>query len=302
MTRWPPAPSLSSTFYKGHGLGNDYLVFEEGDDWVAHQSAIIGVCDRHEGVGSDGIVVLLRERSDGLFYSRMFNPDGSEFERSGNGLRILASYVTRSGVDGFSFLVSVGGHAVRLTVHGQHGPVYDVSVEMGRADVGPLAVGLDPEVLDAGGRMAGPGGGLWAPVPISVGNPHLVFFVESPTEHLLHDAGPFFSAHSALEHGANVQLARRLDRQTIEALIWERGVGQTSASGTSACAVAVAAVSEGLVPPGEIMVVMAGGRLSVTVSNALDAVLRGPVEEVCTGALTAPKLDTLNSLQRERTT
>ncbi|HEM46242.1 MAG TPA: hypothetical protein ENO23_04265, partial [Alphaproteobacteria bacterium] len=127
MTRWPPPPTLSASFFKGHGLGNDYLVFEEGDDWVASAPNVRRVCDRHRGVGSDGIVVLLarpggavpvsgrpsdapgRGGSSGapgrgepsgapesVLRLRMFNPDGSEFERSGNGLRVLASYVLRS--------------------------------------------------------------------------------------------------------------------------------------------------------------------------------------------------------------
>ena len=98
-----------SAFFKGHGLGNDYLVFEAGDDWVLDAEGIIAVCDRWRGPGSDGIVLLL-DRASRPFSLRMFNPDGSEFERSGNGLRILAAYLAREGLVGDEpFDVSVGG-------------------------------------------------------------------------------------------------------------------------------------------------------------------------------------------------
>jgi len=215
----------------------------------------------------------------------MFNPDGSEFERSGNGLRVLASYLARSGVPS-PYVVEVGGERVRMTAHGATGPGHDVSVEMGRARVGAEAVALDPAALDGSGGLAGPKGERLRVVPVSIGNPHLVALVDDVTAERLGEVGPFLVAHPALAHGANVQLARATGPGACEALIWERGVGPTSASGTSSCAVAVALVARGALAPGAISVSMPGGRMSVTVSPELDVVLRGPVEEVCTGALT----------------
>lgn len=289
MTRWPEPPTLSASFYKAHGLGNDYLVFEEGDDWRASPEAVRAVCDLHRGVGSDGIVTLLADRSGGVFRLRMFNPDGSEFERSGNGLRVLASHLARRG-DPSPYLVEVGGGRVRMVVHGSDGDdarlAHDVSVEMGRARVGPEAVGLDATVLDAAGRLSGPTGEPLRLVPVSVGNPHLVVLDEALTEERLHEVGRFLVAHPALAGGANVQLARPTGPGACDALVWERGVGPTAASGTSACAVAVALVSERALERGEVLVRMPGGRLAVTVGEELEVVLRGPVEEVCSGALT----------------
>ena len=270
MTRWPPPPRLAPSFFKAHGLGNDYLVFEEGDGWSATPASVRSVCDRYMGVGSDGIVVLLAGGEDRVYPSRMFNPDGSEFERSGNGLRILASYIHRT-----------------------RGRSAFVSVEMGRALTGAAAVELDPGAFGKDGRLAGPGGEALDVVPVSVGNPHLVVLVDEPTEALLEGLGPFLATHPALANGANVQLARPGSGSDVEALIWERGVGRTSASGTSACAVAVAAVARGLKPAGELTVRMPGGALSVTVSSQLDVVLRGPVEEVFTGSLTAAALEAI---------
>jgi len=188
----------------------------------------------------------------------------------------------------------VGGHHVTLYVHASGGHAHDVSVEMGRARIGPDAVELDPAALATGGRLPGPGGEPLHVVPVSVGNPHLVVLCDDPTDKLLAELGPFLVTHPALAHGANIQLARRLDGDSCTALIWERGVGPTSASGTSACAVAVAMVSEGRMPPGVVTVKMPGGSLTVTVSADLEVVLRGPVEEVCTGNLTERLLAELN--------
>ena len=288
MSRWPPRPRVGSSFFKAHGLGNDYLVFDEGDDWRAEPEWVLRVCDPHRGVGSDGIVVLLGDRSEGVFRARMFNPDGSEFERSGNGLRVLGAYLTRIAPRQSRYVVEVGGERVKLELHARHGSELDISVEMGRAATGPAAVDLDPSALDEQGRIAGPGGAPLRVVPVSVGNPHLVVLTDRLTDEELHRVGAHLVGHPALAHGANVQLASRVGPGVLRALIWERGVGPTSASGTSACAVAVAAVREGLEKPSELHVEMPGGTLSVTVSDAYDVVLRGPVEEVFTGTLLAP--------------
>jgi len=289
MSRWPAPPRLAASFYKAHGLGNDYLVFEEGDAWTADPSAVTHVCDRHRGVGSDGIVVLGARREDGVFPLRMFNPDGSEFERSGNGLRVLASHLHRSQRGTSPFCVDVAGELVTLEVRDAGRGAYDVSCEMGSARVGAEAVELDPGALDATGRLAGPDGEPLYVVPVNVGNPHMVVMTTDVSEERLRVLGPWLVGHPALAHGANVQLAGPAGPHSCDVLIWERGVGPTSASGTSACAVAVAMVHEGRLPHGDVTVRMPGGELSVRVSEGLDVVLRGPVEESCTGRI-APRL------------
>jgi len=286
--------SACSAFFKGHGLGNDYLVFESGDDWVLDPESITAVCDRWKGPGSDGIVLLL-DRTSRPFLLRMFNPDGSEFERSGNGLRILAAYLAREGlVGGEPFDVSVGGDTVRLHVLGppQRG-LYDVSAEMGRSGHGPEAVGLDPEALDADQRLDLGGAGSPVLHPVSIGNPHVVVFPGEWKRELIDEIGPKLSVHPAFADGTNVQVARVLDGRTLEALIWERGVGPTSASGTSACAVAAAAVKSGRAEPGQFEVRMEGGSMEVSVTAEMEITLSGPVQEVSTGSLTGGFLEFL---------
>ncbi len=290
-------PCAGSAFFKAHGLGNDYLVFEAGDDWVLDAKRIIAVCDRWRGPGSDGIVLLL-DRGSRPFPLRMFNPDGSEFERSGNGLRILAAYLAREGLVGDEpFEVSVGGDTVRLHVLGppERG-LYDVSAEMGRAAHGPEAVGLDPGALDADQRLDL--GGARGPIvhPVSIGNPQVVVFPEKWEPELIDEIGPEISVHPAFAAGTNVQVARVLEGRTLEARIWERGVGPTSASGTSACAVAAAAVKSERATPGQLEVHMEGGSMEVTVTAEMEITLAGPVQEVSRGSLTGGFLEFLAGL------
>jgi len=296
MKRWPSPPSLATSFYKAHGLGNDYLVFREGSAWSATPAAVEAVCDRTRGVGSDGIVVLLANSDVDVFRLRMFNPDGSEFERSGNGLRILASFLEGEGLVGRApFAVEVGGVEVEMTVHAVRGAIYDVSVDMGRCHIGASAVGLEASALDEQGRLEGPDGEPLHIVPVSVGNPHMVTIVPDATEQLLEQLGHFLVCHPALSDGANVQLATPVGPGHVRALIWERGVGRTSASGTSACAVAVAVVAEGLVEVGDVTVEMPGGTLVVSVTSGHRTVLRGPVEEVLSGELAPEWVSALSS-------
>ncbi len=285
----PARPRAGRRYYKAHGLGNDYLVVEAGDDWLADEAGSRAVCHRHEGAGSDGVVVLLGRTEP--FRLRMFNPDGSEFERSGNGLRVLASYLHREGlVGGDAFKVEVGGDRIGMQVHGVDRGEYDVSVAMGRARTGADAVSLDTARLDAEGILRLPGLGPLAAVAVSVGNPHCViwgdpFEFSALTRAALDRLGPRVSTDGAFANGVNVQLARVLGPARLEALVWERGAGHTSASGTSACAVAVSAVATGRTPPGEKRVEMEGGSLTVAVTAELEVTLRGPVRAVCDGEL-----------------
>lgn len=288
-TRSAARPRVGRAFYKGHGLGNDYLVVEGGDDWTVNEANAGAICHRWEGPGGDGVVTLL-SRSE-PFELRMFNPDGSEFERSGNGLRILASYLHRLGlVAGEPFEVRVGGDLVAMRIHGVDRGEYDVSVAMGQARVGPKAAALDPGAVRGDGRLDLPETGPLDAVQVSVGNPHCVVYGDpapfaSLTRAALDRIGAALAPHRAFERGVNVQLARVLEPDRIEALVWERGVGHTSASGTSACAVAVSAVASGRVPPGIKTVVMEGGVLEVEVTDGLEVTLRGPVQAVCDGEL-----------------
>ena len=291
-------PRAGAEFFKGHGLGNDYIVFSSGDGWLASNDAVRMVCDRWRGLGSDGIVVHRPSPSGAPFRLRMFNPDGTEFERSGNGLRIFGAYAASRGwVGADPFAIEVGGDEVSMRIEDRApGGVYDVSVDMGTASLHPSAAGLVSELLPDG-RFVHPELGTIDCVPVAVGNPHCVVFTDDLSEESLSRLGPFLSTHPAFPGGVNVQLARPLTGQRIQIAIWERGVGRTSASGTSSCAAATAAVHRGLVDPGEVEVRMEGGLLRVDVREDMSVVLRGPVQEVATGRLAPGFVDALAGLE-----
>ncbi len=300
----PERPRIGRAFFKAHGHGNDYLVFEEGDGPALTEALARRICDRRRGPGSDGLVVVgvgWRTQEPRL---RMFNPDGSEFERSGNGLRVAGVFLRRRGrVEEEPFPVVVGGDRVWLRVAGpREAGLWDVRADMGKVGFpdGPpfVAAGRAGE----GGRVVlelppPPGGGAARVevVPVSVGNPHAVAFREAWTRAEAAHYGPLIGAHEAFPRGTNVQFAEIpagsgvAVARKVAIRIWERGVGRTTASGTSACAAAAAAVRCGYMEPGAATVVMEGGAMEVEVAADWSVRLRGPVEEVCGGEL-APGL------------
>jgi diaminopimelate epimerase len=233
-------------------------------------------------VGSDGILVLSRPASgDHVAELRIFNPDGSEAELSGNGVREAAMYLRRAGWavdDEFSILTPAGEIRPRL--------ISDTScaIEMGRASKtsegfpsgGPDGTG----VLEAGGRE-------WAFQHVSIGNPQCVIEVGDEVEELdLTSFGPEIERHELFPNRTNVSFTR-VDGSTVRARIFERGVGETLSSGTGASGAAVAAVLRGA--DSQITVRLDGGELEVEVSDDLDVVLTGPAEPVFTGEL-SPEL------------
>lgn len=292
---------LGREYYKAHGHGNDYLVFREGVGWPATAGTVRRICHRQRGVGGDGIVAVLNpgERGDGQvregktperapFLLRMFNPDGSEFERSGNGLRIAGGYLYSEGRIGLGepALLEVGGDRLELRVlREDETGALQIAVEMGPARFGLAAVGGPGGEGQDPVEVAGPSGEKLTAQPVSVGNPHCVVFRDSLLVEDILEWGPHLTTHPIFPHGVNVQLARVAGDQCVEILIWERGVGRTASSGTSACAVAAASVREGLLAPGRIAVRMEGGEFAVSVSADMVIGLEGPVEPLFTGEL-----------------
>ena len=273
-------------FARGHGLGNDYLVMEERH--LARPltaGAIALICDRNWGLGSDGILALTPSKKAD-FGLRIYNPDGSEAEKSGNGLRIFAKYLwDRGHARRAVFTVDTPGGLVECQLHVEDGRVGFVTVEMGRATFrGPeipmrcpgdaVAVPLD---LGEGTRLT--------VTAVSVGNPHCIVFADRLDEAMCRTLGPRIENHPDFPNRTNVQFARVTGRDALEIMIWERGAGWTLASGSSSCGAASAAVRNGLCDHGRIAVRMPGGELAVHVRPDWSLRLEGPVEEVCTGTL-----------------
>lgn len=274
-------------FVKGHGLGNDYLVLT-GKDQGRELSprAIQKICDRHWGVGGDGILLLVPS-AVADFGLRIFNPDGSEAEKSGNGLRIFAKFLHDHGhARSPRFTVETRGGIVECVCHVRDGRVEAVTVEMGRATFRAPEIPMNGPDREVVGVPLQVDGTTLTVTAVSVGNPHCVVFVPRLDEQEARRLGPLIERHPAFPNRTNVQFARVHARDTVDILIWERGAGWTLASGSSSCAVACAAVKNGLTDR-RVTVRMPGGQLAIEVREDWSIRLEGPVEEVCTGVLSA---------------
>jgi len=263
---------LAGDFVKGHGLGNDYIVVDGARFGIALTPERVRLlCHRNLGLGSDGVLEV-SARSD-RFSVRIWNPDGSEAERSGNGLRIAAKFLSDHGYTReSSFVIDTIAGPVAAQVNLRSGRVHTVRLEMGRARI------------DRGRRTLEAGGKRLDVTVVSVGNPHCVIFGEPLTRERLFALGPVVERHALFPERINVQLAIAESRRHARALVWERGAGHTLASGTSACAVATACFDRGLTE-GTVTVLMEGGQLDVEVGSDLTLIMTGPVEEVFEGTL-----------------
>ena len=278
--------------WKGEALGNDYLVVERAVlPWPLTPARCAAICDRHTGIGGDGI--LIADTASPGFALRILNPDGSEAEKSGNGLRIFAAWLQGGGlVRDAWFTVRLVRDSVRMRVEGRRADgALDVRVEMGiasfvGADAGFIAAGVGPADEVLGRPLALPGGATAVINTVSLANPHCVVFADvlDPADFLAR--APLLCTHEAFTAGTNVQFAAVRPPDAIELLIWERGVGETLASGTSACASTAVAVRRGLLRPGRIDVRMPGGTAEVDVSDSYAVRLRGPARIVFRAELT----------------
>ncbi len=273
---------------KGHGLGNDYLVADAATlPFPLTPARIRAICDRHCGVGSDGI--LLADVAASPLVLRIFNPDGTEAEKSGNGLRIFAAWLHGHGlVAGEPFQVRLPKDEVTLQVMGAlEGGALDIVADMGPADFTGEAAGFAPEPGVALGFRLRVGDEVLAINPLSLGNPHCVVFLDHLRREDFLRRGPLLATHPTFPAGTNVQFARSIAPDRLEAWIWERGAGETLASGSSACAVAAAAVRLGMARPGEIRIEMRGGTALVRVTEDYQLRLRAPAQIVFECELTA---------------
>jgi len=283
-------------FVKSHALGNDYIVMDPSAlSFPLTPEAIRLICDRHRGVGSDGILAPVAS-SAADFGLRIFNPDGSEAEKSGNGLRIFARYLHDHALAGRpAFTVETPGGLVNVTLSLSGDEVERITVDMGRATFHNAqipAAGPPREVVDEPLEVEGQ---RLVVTAVSVGNPHCVVFVPDLAAVDLHRLGPRLERHPLFPNRTNVQFAQVRARDRIAILIWERGAGETLASGSSACAVAAAAVRRG-VADRDLAIEMLGGTLEVSVAGDWSIRMAGPAMEVYEGTLSPTMVRILEEL------
>jgi diaminopimelate epimerase len=274
-------------FTKYHGAGNDFVVVDARASELDWGLLAPKLCDRHFGVGADG-AILVTPTTGSVPKMRMFNPDGSEAEACGNGLRCFVKFVLDHGLvsaDVFDIETLAGArHATAF--RDEHGNVNAAEVSMGVPRFEPTEIpaqlpGQKGPVL---GLAISAGGHSVSVNLLSMGNPHAVaFLTEDVADYPLSTVGPAMERHDLFPARINFEIARVLGRRDIKARVWERGAGETLACGSGACAVAVAARLLGYCDR-EVNVHLPGGVLTVTLPEGDEEVLlRGPVEQVFAG-------------------
>jgi diaminopimelate epimerase len=275
--------SMSLVFTKYHALGNDYLVVDPKNlPSPLTPEQIRTICHRNFGVGSDGLLLGPFPSKKGKFGLRIFNPDGSEAEKSGNGLRIFSRYLwDKKLVGSGEFSVETTGGIARATVL-QRGKI--VSVEMGNvsfwSDEIPVA-GPRREVINEPIHLRGERFNFCV---ATIGNPHCVLPLAKISAELARQIGPLLETHARFPNRTNVQLMKVLDRNNIQIEIWERGAGYTLASGTSSSAAAAVAHKLGLVDR-LVGVHMPGGKIQIEIGDHFAIRMTGAVTKVAEGTL-----------------
>jgi len=259
---------------KYQALGNDYLMLEMPGPLEEIVALLPAICDRFRGLGSDGLLAF----DPRAMSVRIFNPDGSEAQKSGNGLRITAAHAVLEHGAGNAFELRTLDRSNAVKVLNRSGSEVVTEIDIGKpsfkaADL-PARFEGEPDRI----HLDTPAGRIEAML-VSVGNPHCVVFGEPVTKDRCLELGPHVERHEAFPERTNMQLFEVGDRGHVRVEIWERGAGYTLASGTSASAVAAACMRAGLVD-GSVVVQMPGGDLSVRKEADGNLIQSGPARRV----------------------
>ncbi len=280
-------------FVKMQGTGNDFVLVEATGDEEDWPRLAVAICDRHYGVGADGLLLAMPSQWAALpggqpgLRMRVLNPDGSEAEMCGNGIRCLAKYAVERGLikteDGRFNIETMGG-PVTVEVSGEEGKVDQVRLGMGRPRLAPEEIPVlvegAPPIKNLSLNVDGQN---LVVTCVSMGNPHAVHFTDQPVaDYPLEQIGPRVAEHPLFPRGANFEVARAIDRKRIEARVWERGAGPTLSCGSGACAVMVAAHLHGMVDD-VVDITMPGGSLGLEWDGIGEVYLTGAAVTVFSG-------------------
>ena len=280
-------------FTKMQGAGNDFILVETGDARRHWSPVAIAMCDRHFGIGSDGLILVLpSDKAD--FQMRMFDPDGSEAEACGNGIRCLAKYVFENRLIGTStdqILVETIAGVRKIKLYKRGDKLVKIQAGMGKPKFGaddiPVVLGQGRDsIVDIKLMLGYPvsidGADLLLNL-VSMGNPHAVHFLPHPVADFpLSHLGPKIEKLTIFPNRVNFEVARVLSPQEIEVRVWERGAGETLACGSGACAVAVAAQLYGYID-NSADIKLPGGILQVKWDDTGEVLLSGPAEKIFSG-------------------
>lgn len=273
-------------FTKMHGCGNDYVYVNCMEKMLEDPDQVSRfVSDRHFGVGSDGLILICpSDQAD--FRMAMYNADGSEGEMCGNGIRCVAKYVYDYGLtDQTSISVETKGGIKYLDLTVKEGKVSLVKVNMGSPILKPSLIPIRSEKEQFVDEPVTVDGKVYRMTGVSMGNPHVVTFVDDTASLNLEKIGPSFENHELFPNRINTEFVQVLSRHEINMRVWERGSGETLACGTGTCASAVACVLNGKTDE-HLTVHLLGGDLEIFYDRANDTVwMTGPASVVFDGEL-----------------
>lgn len=252
---------MKLNFTKMHGLANDFVMLDMRKKKVDLSLAQIRLlCDRKRGIGCDQLIII--EKGPCM---RIINADGSEVENCGNALRCTGLLLHKELGDCFTIKTPTGTHKIDATDKNA------IKVNMGKADILASPLKFNLEMFEK-------------PDHISIGNPHLAFFVEDLSNYPLERLGPEIENHPKFPERVNVEVARVKSADVIEMRIWERGAGLTEACGSGACAVAYAAHKRGLINK-HVSILMPGGNLEIEINDKEEVIMTGPASLTYTGTI-----------------
>jgi diaminopimelate epimerase len=285
---------MQNFFVKSHGLGNDYIILNDYEiSFKLNESAIRKICNVHYGIGSDGILLKVPSYKAN-FGLRILNPDGSEAEKSGNGLRIFAKYLYDSKfTKEKKFTIETLGGIVRAEIVEEvDKKARTIKVDMGKAIFESANIPVNCKNQECIDETLNLEYKDYTINCVSVGNPHCVIIKDELDEKEIRQFGTFIENHKMFPNRINVQFAKVVSPTEVEILIWERGAGWTLASGSSSCAVASVLVKKGLTKR-NLKVKMPGGTLQIEIDNAWNIKMTGEVREIASGTLSNELLEEL---------
>ncbi len=276
----------TNRFVKSHGLGNEYIVFDADNiDFTMSRSSIIRLCNLHFGIGSDGVVLKVpTKKAD--FGFRVYNPDGSEAEKSGNGLRIFCKFIYDYGyTKNREFSIETLTDVVYARIEEvKNGKANLITINMGKAIFNSQKIPVNSTEPEFIAQKIWVGDREYEVNCVSVGNPHCVVIKKDLDQAEIRKYGPLLENHPLFPNRTNVQFAKVINEQEAQILIWERGAGYTLASGSSSCAASSVLVKRGLVK-GDLNMNMQGGKLKIAIDEKWNIRMTGEVREIASGVL-----------------
>ncbi|MBE6844573.1 MAG: diaminopimelate epimerase [Ruminococcus sp.] len=272
-------------FTKMHGIGNDYIYVNCFEEKIDNPEQIsIYVSDRHKGIGSDGLVMIMpSDKAD--FRMRIFNADGSEAMMCGNATRCIGKYVYDKGLTAKTEITLETNSGIKyLKLFPENGKVEFVEVDMGKTILVPKDIPVKSDKERFISEPVTVDGREYKITCVSMGNPHAIVYLDGVDELELEKIGPSFENHELFPDRINTEFIEVIDRTNLKMRVWERGSGETFACGTGACASVVSSVLNGFCDKGtEVTVHLRGGDLRITYNEDETVIMKGPATLICDG-------------------